>query len=88
MKNHMIRALFIAVLAASLTAFATAGTAKTGSNPDKSNCGPSNAADSSNSKSAGRNEGQPEKEDTESQRERLIKQQDEQWLHDLQNLAN
>ena len=88
MKNTIIPALVIALLATSLTAFATAGTAKTNSNPDKSNCGTTNAADSRSSKSAGGNEKQPEKKDIESQRDRLIQQQDEQWLHDLQNLAN
>ena len=86
--NNMIRALVIAVLGASLTAFATAAPAKTGRKADKSNCGTTNAADSRDSKSAGRDRGQPEKNDIESERDQLIKQQDEEWLHNLQNLGN
>lgn len=78
MKNTLIRLLSIATLASSLSAFALSDKAKTstGSNTE---C----AAASRNAQTADQDKGQSDN-DQEKARQRLIKEQDEQWLHDLQ----
>jgi hypothetical protein len=80
MKNAFIRLLSIVTLASSLSAFALSDKAKTAS---AAKAEPACATASQDAQTADQDKGQADN-DQEKARQRLIKQQDEQWLHDTQ----
>ena len=83
MKNSLIRILTMIILTTSISAFAgsdkSENAAKTKSNDTK-------CETTAEPAKAERNEGQSDNNE-EKTRQRLIKEQEKQWLHDVQNLT-
>lgn len=80
MKHALIRLLTIMTLASSLSAFAISDKAKTST---AANSDPACAPASQNAQTADQDKAQSDN-DLERARQRLIKEQEEQWLHDIQ----
>ena len=84
MKNSLIRILTIMTLATSISAFGASDKPADGkkANSDKANC----EATTTSSKTD-RSEAQSDESKEKSERQRLIKEQEKQWLHDVQNIV-
>ena len=79
MKSTLIRILGIMFLATSVSAFA-----QPESKTNKTNCY-NNASESTTASESKAD--QTDKDQEKSRKERLIQEQDKQWLHDVQNLV-
>ena len=82
MKNSFIRILTIMTLATSISAFALADKA---SDP-KTAKSDTNCETTAASAKTGRSEAQSD-DSQKSEKQRLIEQQEKQWLHDVQNIV-
>jgi hypothetical protein len=83
MKNAMIRALMIAMLATSMSIFAVSEETKAANNTSSGGTNSGTATCPAD----GQGQGQADKNENKSQQQELIEQQDKEWLHNLQYLG-
>lgn len=81
MKSNVIRMLAIMTLATSISAFALPEKPATAT---KTDCCPACETTPASSKAV-RSEGQSDNSQDQSERQRLIREQEKQWLQDVQN---
>ena len=85
MKNTVSRALLVAVLTTSISAFASSEEAKPAGDkgPETTNCAATATADSRNNSQYNK----AGEATNQSEREKMIEQQNKQWLHDLATIS-
>jgi hypothetical protein len=89
MKSTLIRVFIVMTLATSISAYA--GTKK--DHTAKANCNSGNTEDTSTpspqaADKTNKNEEQSDQEQEKSRKQKLIEEQNKQWLHDLQYLGS
>ncbi|HEY6968874.1 MAG TPA: hypothetical protein VJA94_06710 [Candidatus Angelobacter sp.] len=82
MKSTLIRVLGIMILTTSISAFA-----QPDSKPKKTNCESTASASTSAPDSKADQAEKTDKDQEKSRKDRLIEEQDKQWLHDVQNIV-
>lgn len=88
MKSKMIRALSVALLTTSMSAFALSGESKTANetNTKNTNSDEPIVLCLFEQPKADQNEAQPNQKQKKSEEQQKTEQQDKQWLHDLQGV--
>lgn len=87
MKNTFIRFLAIMTLAGSMSAFASTEKAKAGACENPATSEETRCACPVDQQKYGLDEQQQGQSKTKSERQRLIQEQEKQWLHDIQHIT-
>ena len=87
MKNTLIRLLAIMTLAGSMSAFAATEKAKASVSENPATSEETRCASPVDQQKSGLDEQQQEQNSRNTERQRLIQEQEKQWLHDVQHIT-